>query len=72
MKKKKIYVYAISKNEEKFVSRWVESMKEADEIIVLENGFVKGCGTHAELLKKCKVYKEIALSQLSKEELENE
>ena len=43
----------------------------ADEIIVLENGFVKGCGTHAELLKKCKVYKEIALSQLSKEELEN-
>lgn len=38
MKKFKVIVYAISKNEEKFVSRWVESMKEADEIIVLDTG----------------------------------
>ena len=38
MKKRKICVYAISKNEEKFVSRWVESMKEADEIYVLDTG----------------------------------
>ncbi len=38
MKKKKICVYAISKNEEKFVDRWYESMKEADEIYVLDTG----------------------------------
>ncbi len=38
MKKKKIYVYAISKNEEKFVDRWVHSMKEADAIYVLDTG----------------------------------
>lgn len=38
MKKYKICVYAISKNEEKFVERWVESMKEADEIYVLDTG----------------------------------
>lgn len=54
------------------VAQRIGTILNADEIIVLENGFVKGCGTHAELLKKCKVYKEIALSQLSKEELENE
>lgn len=34
----KVCVYAISKNEEKFVSRWVDSMKEADEIYVLDTG----------------------------------
>jgi len=38
IKKKKIVVYAISKNEEKFVNRWVDSMKEADEIYVLDTG----------------------------------
>lgn len=38
MKKKKIVVYAISKNEEKFVKRWVNSMNEADEIYVLDTG----------------------------------
>ncbi len=38
MKKYKVYVYAISKNEEKFVSRWVKSMKEADDIYVLDTG----------------------------------
>lgn len=38
MKKYKIVVYAISKNEEKFVQRWVNSMKEADEIYVLDTG----------------------------------
>ena len=54
------------------VAQRIGTILNADEIIVLENGFVKGCGTHAELLKKCKVYKEIGLSQLSKEELENE
>ncbi len=54
------------------VAQRIGTILNADEIIVLENGFIKGCGTHAELLKKCRVYKEIALSQLSKEELENE
>lgn len=38
MRNKKIVVYAISKNEEKFVKRWVDSMKEADEIYVLDTG----------------------------------
>ena len=38
MKKYKVCVYAISKNEEKFVERWVNSMKEADEIYVLDTG----------------------------------
>ena len=40
MKKNKVCVYAITKNEEKFVKRWYESMKEADEIIVLDTGSV--------------------------------
>ena len=39
--------------------------------VVLDNGKCVGIGTHKELMKKCKVYKEIALSQVSKEELEN-
>ena len=43
----------------------------ADKIIVLDNGNCVGMGTHEELLKNCEVYKQIALSQLSKEELEN-
>ena len=38
MNKYKISVYAISKNEEKFVDRWVDAMEEADEIIVLDTG----------------------------------
>ena len=43
----------------------------ADKIIVLDEGKIAGQGTHKELLKNCEVYKQIALSQLSKEELEN-
>ena len=43
----------------------------ADKILVLDNGKCVGMGTHQELLKNCSVYKQIALSQLSKEELEN-
>ena len=39
MKKYKVCVYAISKNEEKFVDRWVKSMREADKIFVLDTGF---------------------------------
>ena len=45
---------------------------DADKIIVLDEGKVVGIGKHKELLKNCSVYKEIALSQLSKEELDNE
>ena len=44
----------------------------ADKILVLDEGECVGIGTHKELLKSCSVYKQIALSQLSKEELENE
>ncbi len=54
------------------VAQRIGTIINADKIIVLDNGKMVGSGTHKELLKKCKVYKEIALSQLSKEELENE
>ena len=43
---------------------------DADQIIVLDKGKAVGMGTHKELLKKCKIYRELAYSQLSKEELE--
>ncbi len=43
----------------------------ADKIVVLDSGTMVGIGTHKELLKTCPIYREIALSQLSKEELEN-
>ena len=54
------------------VAQRIGTILNADKIIVLDNGNMAGVGTHKHLLKKCKVYKEIALSQLSKEELENE
>ena len=54
------------------VAQRIGTIKNADKIIVLDKGKTVGIGTHKELLKKCKVYKEIAYSQLSKEELENE
>ena len=44
----------------------------ADKILVLNEGKVVGQGTHKELLNNCEIYKQIDLSQLSKEELENE
>jgi len=53
------------------VAQRIGTIINADKIIVLDKGKCVGIGTHKELLKKCKVYKEIALSQLSKEELEN-
>ena len=43
----------------------------ADKIIVLDEGKMVGEGTHEQLLNSCEVYREIALSQLSKEELAN-
>ena len=54
------------------VAQRISTVLNADQIIVLDKGQVVGIGKHKELLKKCKIYKEIALSQLSKEELENE
>lgn len=53
------------------VAQRIGTIKNADKIIVLDNGECVGMGTHSELLKNCQVYKEIALSQLSKEELES-
>lgn len=53
------------------VAQRIGTIKNADKIIVLNEGKIVGQGTHKELLKTCYVYKEIALSQLSKEELEN-
>ena len=52
------------------VAQRIGTIMNADKIIVLDNGESVGVGTHKELLKSCEVYKQIALSQLSKEELE--
>lgn len=54
------------------VAQRVSSIMQADQIIVLDNGKIVGKGTHKELMQSCSVYQEIALSQLSKEELDNE
>ena len=51
------------------VAQRIGTIRDADRIIVLEDGEIVGNGTHEELLKNCEVYKQIALSQLSKEEL---
>lgn len=53
------------------VAQRIGTIMHADKIIVLDNGKCVGMGTHEELLKTCDVYKEIALSQISKEELEH-
>ena len=54
------------------VAQRIGTIKDADTIVVLDNGTMAGCGKHEDLLKNCKVYKEIALSQLTEEELGNE
>lgn len=53
------------------VAQRIGTIIHADKIVVLDKGECVGIGTHKELLKTCDVYKEIALSQLSKEELDN-
>ena len=53
------------------VAQRIGTIMDADQIIVLDEGRIAGRGTHKELLKSCKVYCEIAESQLSKEETEN-
>ncbi|MBY9079778.1 ABC transporter ATP-binding protein [Paenibacillus sp. HN-1] len=51
------------------VAQRIGTIKDADKIIVLEDGIIAGMGTHEELMNTCGVYQEIAYSQLSKEEL---
>ena len=53
------------------VAQRIGTIMNADKILVLDEGKIAGMGTHKELLENCEVYKQIALSQLSKEELEN-
>ena len=52
------------------VAQRINTILNADQIIVLDDGKIAGKGTHEELMKNCEVYRQIALSQLSKEELE--
>ena len=52
------------------VAQRISTVLHADQIVVLDEGRVVGCGTHAELMNACEPYREIALSQLSEEELE--
>lgn len=51
------------------VAQRIGTIRNADKIVVLDDGKAVGIGTHEELMKNCKVYQEIAMSQLSKEEL---
>lgn len=53
------------------VAQRIGTILDADQIIVLENGQIAGAGTHDFLMQNCEVYKQIALSQLSEEELKN-
>lgn len=52
------------------VAQRISTILNADQIVVLEEGKIVGIGTHKELMKSCETYSQIALSQLSKEELE--
>ena len=54
------------------VAQRISSIMDADKIVVLNEGNIVGMGTHKELLKNCEIYHEIALSQLSEEELAHE
>ena len=51
------------------IAQRISTIRNADQIVVLEEGGICGIGKHEELMKKCEIYKEIALSQLSAEEL---
>lgn len=53
------------------VAQRIGTIMNANKIIVLDDGKIAGIGTHKELIKNCKIYKQIAESQLGKEELEN-
>ena len=54
------------------VAQRISTIIHADQILVLDEGWIAGKGTHKELLKNCEVYRQIATSQLSEEELDNE
>ncbi len=54
------------------VATRIGTIKDADKIVVLEEGKTVGIGTHKELMKSCEVYREIAYSQMTAEELEND
>ena len=54
------------------VAQRISTIMNADQILVLDEGKVAGKGTHKELMENCEVYRQIALSQLSKEELQDE
>jgi len=54
------------------VAQRINTILDADKIVVLDEGRIAGIGTHSELMDSCSVYKEIALSQLSEEELRKE
>lgn len=54
------------------VAQRISTILHADKILVLDEGCVVGQGTHQELLNTCDVYRQIAMSQLSEEELANE
>jgi ATP-binding cassette subfamily B protein len=51
------------------VASRVGTIMQADQIVVLEDGEIAGIGTHAQLMKECKTYREIVLSQLTEEEV---
>ena len=51
------------------VAQRIGTIKDADKIVVLEDGLIAGIGTHQDLMKNCEVYRQIAYSQLSEEEL---
>ena len=51
------------------VAQRISTILNADQIIVLDDGHMAGIGTHKELMKSCEVYRQIAMSQLSEEEL---
>lgn len=67
---------ALNKNMNKatilVVAQRIGTIKDADKIVVLDEGKIVGIGKHKDLLKNCSVYKEIALSQYSEEELDEE
>ena len=52
------------------VAQRINTVLDAEQIIVMDEGRMAGIGTHEQLMQTCSVYKEIALSQLSEEELE--
>ena len=54
------------------VAQRISTILNADQILVLDDGRMAGLGTHRELMKDCEVYRQIAMSQLSEEELANE